>query len=213
VTQSHKTQWQEALLKSGLGARAVGTGLAMVVYANADGTRMWPAMTTLSEGMGCDRKYVTGGRDTLREYDWLTFVAKAVPNRRGIEFFPTFGRAETSGQVLQSEALEVSDKCSNRDDRVPLSGTPMAAAECPSRDDRVSLLGDRVSLLGPVSVPLSNMTMEVDTPCSKTMEVQDHECTGSGEHAWCMVEAEAGSAAKAKAAASAEETARAPDFD
>jgi len=191
-TQSHKSKWQMALAKSGLGHCAVGTGLAMSLYANADGTRMFPSMTALSEDMGCNRKYVTAGRDTLTEYGWLAFAAKAVPNRRGKEFLPTFGRR-----------------------RVSLSGTHEAVAKGPSQDDRVSLLEPVSVPLEPVSVPLNNITMEERAPCSKTMEVQDHECTGLGRHAWCGVEARAidddGADARAKAAL-AEKMERAPDF-
>jgi Helix-turn-helix domain len=180
---SHKSQWQKALLKSGLGHRAVGTGLSMSLYANADGTRMWPAMTTLAEDMGCDRKYVTGGRDTLAEYDWLAFVAEAIPGHRGKEFLPTFGRRQVS-----------------------LSGTQEAVAQCPPQDGPVSFLEAPVSFSGAPSVPLSNVTMQRDAPCSKTME-EHHEPTGDA--AWDAVEAEA----KAKAAALAEAMTKAPPFD
>ena len=190
MTQSHKTRWQEALLKSGLGARAVGTGLAMVVYANADGTRMFPSMPALAEDMGCDRKYVTGGRDTLKEYGWLLFVAKAVPNRRGIEFFPTFGRREGECPSQQHSQDAVS---------VPLEpvSVPLGTGECPSQ--------------------LHNH-VEARNHALKTMEV-DHGSTGkpvepTGKDAWDNVKCEAYVKAlaeyQAKAAAEME---RAPSFD
>jgi len=145
-------------------------------------------MEALAADMGCDRKYVTGGRDTLTEYDWLAFVAKAIPGHKGTEFFPTFGRRQVS-----------------------LSRTLEAVAKCPSRDGQVSFSDGQVSFSDGPSVPLSNATMEVDTPCSKTME-EHHELTAEsvGEDAWAFLDLELA----AKAAAEAEELmASAPDFD
>src|SRR5450759_5905643 len=184
--QSLKTQWQIELAKSGLGHRAVCTGLVMSLTANADGTRMFPSMLALAEEMGCDRKYVTAGRGTLMESGWLTFVAKAVPGHKGTEFLPTFGR------------------------QVSLSGTLEAVAKCPSSDGQVSFSDGQVSFSEAPSVPERVITMEEIAPFSKTIE-EHHGPTAepTGDAAWAVAEAEA----EAEAAASAELMARAPSFD
>jgi hypothetical protein len=147
-------------------------------------------MRAVAEGIGCSRGYVERHCATDVEYDWLATVAKAIPGHRGTEYRLTFGRAavETVGQVLQSEALEVSAKCSNQDGQVLQSGPQVLQSE-------------------PASAPTASITMR------STMSLdheKHHECTGVGEHAWCVVEAEA----EAKAAAEAEAVlAGAPDFD
>ena len=187
--ESHKTKWEKSLLKSGLGHRAVGTGLAMVVYANADGTRMFPSMRTLAKDMGCDKKYVTEGRATLAEYGWATFVAKGVPGRRGDEYLPTFGRHHGS-----------------------LSGTYEAVEIGPSQD------GDRSVSEGDRSVSEVRQVPERVTTMEKHHVLNHEEHHGptaepTGDAAWAEAERQ-DLAAKAKAAAEAEELmARAPSFE
>lgn len=127
-TQSVKSKWQTGIVKSGLGAGPVGVGLAMSLSANADGTRVYPSMKAIAEGMGCSRGYVERHCATNVEHDWLTTVAQAVPGHRGTEYRLSTGRAASKAvkqvlqsealEVLQSEALEVSGKCSNQEGQV-----------------------------------------------------------------------------------------------
>jgi hypothetical protein len=185
MSQSHKSQWQKALLKSGLGHRAVGTGIAMSLYANTDGTRMFPSMRALAKDIGCDKKYVTEGRSTLTEYDWLAFVAKGIPGQRGDEFMPTFGRRQGS-----------------------LSGTYEAVVIGPSRE------GDRSVSGGDRSVSEARQVPERVTTMRSTMSLnheKHHDPTAepTGAAAWAKVEADA----KAEAAALAGVMENAPGFD
>jgi hypothetical protein len=185
MSQSHKSKWQKALAKSGLGHRAIGTGLAMSLYANEDGTRMFPSMRTLAEEMGCDKKYVTEGRRTLTEYDWLAFVAKGIPGQKGDEFTPTFGRCHRS-----------------------LSGTHEAVAIGPFQEgDRSVSAGDR-SVSEARQVPERVITM-TDTMVPNHERHHDPTAEPTGDAAWAKVEADA----KAEAAVLAEVMAKAPSFD
>lgn len=132
MSPSHKSKWQNEIVRSGLGPGPVGVGLVMSISANADGTGVYPSMRAVAEGMGCSRGYVERHCATAVEYGWLTTVAKAIPGHRGTEYRLTFGRAESSGQVLQSEALEVSAKCSNLDGQVLQSGPQVLQSEAAS---------------------------------------------------------------------------------
>ena len=191
-TPSVKSKWQTEIVRSGLGPGPVGVGLAMSISANADGTGVYPSMRAVAEGMGCSRGYVERHCATDVEYDWLATVAKAIPGHRGTEYRLTFGRAETNGQVLQSEALEMSAKCSNQDGQVLQSRPQVLQSET-------------------ASAPTASITMKTHHDLNHE---EHHECTGVGEHAWCGVEAEAKAAADANAkAALAEALASAPGFD
>lgn len=202
-TPSVKSKWQTEIARSGLGPGPVGVGLAMSISANADGTGVYPSMRAVAEGMGCSRGYVERHCATDVDYDWLATVAKAIPGHRGTEYRLTFGRAETSGQVLQSEALEVSAKCSNQDGQVLQSGPQVLQSE------------EQVLQSEAASAPTASITMEVHHEKHHVLNHEEHHgCTGVGEHAWCGVEAKAKAAADAKAkAALAEEMGRAPSFD
>ena len=183
--QSLKSKWQKALAKSGLGHRAVGTGVVMSLYANEDGTQMFPSMRTLATEMRCDKKYVTQGRATLAEYGWVVFVAKGIPGQRGDEFMPTFGRCHRS-----------------------LSGTHEAVAIGPSQEGGRSVSdGDR-------SVSEARQVPERVTTMRSTMILNHEKHHGpaaepTGAAAWDWVEADA----KAKAVALAEAMAEAPSFE
>src|SRR5665647_1326000 len=146
-TPSVKSKWQTEIVRSGLGAGPVGVGLAMSLSANADGTGVYPSMQSVAEGMGCSRGYVERHCATDVEYNWLATVAKAIPGHRGTEYRLTFGRAQTSGQVLQSEALEVSAKCSNQDGQVLQSGPQVLQSE------------EQVLQSEPASAPTASITM------------------------------------------------------
>lgn len=194
MTQSHKTQWQKALAKSGLGHRAICTGLVMSLYADADGSRMWPSMRTLAREMRCDKKYVTEGRATLAEYGWVVFVAKGVPGQKGDEFLPTFGRCHGS-----------------------LSGTCEAVAVGPSQE------GDRSVSEGDRSVSEARQVPERVTTMRSTMSLNHEEHHGSAptreDPIWDAVKANAKAQARARsdaiaeAFALAEEMEGAPGFD
>jgi Helix-turn-helix domain len=192
MTQSHKTQWQKALAKSGLGHRAICTGLVMSLYADADGSRMWPSMRTLAREMRCDKKYVTEGRATLAEYGWVVFVAKGVPGQKGDEFLPTFGR--------RHESFSEGDRSFSR--------TPEAVEIGPSQE------GDRSVSEGDRSVSEARQVPERVITMRSTMSLNHERHHGPTGSVWdgpfdklpYEVKAEARAAAEAKAIADA------PDF-
>jgi hypothetical protein len=214
-TPSIKSKWQTEIVRSGLGQGPVGVGMVMSTYANADGTGVHPSMRTVAEGMGCSRGYVERHCAALVEHDRLATVAKAIPGHRGTEYRLTFGRTETSGQVLQSEALEVSAKCSNQDDQV-LQSEPQVLQSEP-----------QVLQSDPASAPTASITMVRHHEEHHDLNHEEHHgptaeptgevhpgCTHIGKHAWCGIEpeTEADMIRRTKAAAEARAMAEAPDF-
>jgi hypothetical protein len=207
-TPSVKSQWQTEIVRSGLGSGPVGVGMVMSTYANADGTGVHPSMRTVAEGMGCSRGYVERHCETLVEQDRLATVAKAIPGHRGTEYRLTFGRAETSGQVLQSEALEVSAKCSNQDGQVLQSGPQVLQSE------------GQVLQSETASAPTASITMVKHHEEHHDLNHEEHH-EPTGKAAWDGIPDEtdaemvarfrAAADAKAKAAL-AEAMAKAPDF-
>jgi hypothetical protein len=183
--QSLKSRWQTDLVRSELGAGPVGVGMVMSTYANVDGTGVHPSMETVAKGMGCSRGYVERHCAALVEHDRLTTVAKAIPGHRGTEYRLTFA----VGQVLQSEALEVSAKCSNQDGQVLQSVPQVLQSE-------------------PASAPNTSITMR-STMSLNHERHHDPTAEPTGDAAWAWVEAEAA----AKAAALAEVLLDAPPFE
>jgi hypothetical protein len=183
-TPSVKSKWQTEIVRSELGAGPVGVGMVMSTYANVDGTGVHPSMETVAKGMGCSRGYVERHCAALVEHGKLTFVAKAIPRRRGAEYRLSVG-AET---LLQSEA-----------ESVPATLLQSGTNSAP--------IGTNSAPIGINSAPTASITMRSTMPLNHE---RHHECTGVGEHAWCGVEAEAKAAADAKAK---DALAAAPDFD
>ena len=186
--QSVKSKWQAEIVRSGLGPGPVGVGMVMSTYADADGTKVHPSMEAVAKGMGCSRGYVERHCAALVEHARLTTVAKAIPGHRGTEYRLTFG-AETVGQVLQSEALEVSAKCSKQDGQVLQLVPQVLQSEA-------------------ASAPNTSITMR-STMSLNHEKHHDPTAEPTGDAAWAVAEAEA----VAEAAALAEGIARAPDFD
>jgi len=207
-TPSVKSKWQSEIVRSGLGPGPVGVGLAMSISANADGTGVYPSMRAVAEGMGCSRGYVERHCATDVEYDWLATVAKAIPGHRGTEYRLTFGRAaaETVGRVPQSEALEVSAKCSNQDGQVL------------QPEEQVLQSEEQVLQPEAASAPTASTTMNKHHERHDALNHEEHhELTGV--HAWDGIEdeTEADMIRRTKAAKAAKALAevmeQAPGFD
>jgi len=105
--QSLKTQWQIALQGSGLGLSRVGTGLAMSLHANTDGTKVFPSMTTLASRVGCSRGTLEGHRAALVVLGWLTPVVGAVPRNRGAEYRLTIPDHAGNPSMVLPETMPV----------------------------------------------------------------------------------------------------------
>ena len=74
-------EWERAFRKSGVGLGPVAAGLALVTYASADGTNIYPSQRALAEGLGVDRSAFGRWVEELTEMGWLKVVG-ARPQRQ-----------------------------------------------------------------------------------------------------------------------------------
>lgn len=70
-----RLDWERAFRNSGVGLGPGIAGLALVTYANPDGTNIYPSQRTLAEGLGVDRKSFGRWVEELTEKGWVEVVA------------------------------------------------------------------------------------------------------------------------------------------
>lgn len=103
VPADDRFEWERKLRTAALTPRGKAVALTMATYGNADGTRIFPSITQLSEDTGLSTRTVDRALKELREAGFIEQLKRGRAMGRGLEGFSSSYRLTFPLAVLPTE--------------------------------------------------------------------------------------------------------------